>query len=259
MFRKNRSITVIQRTSDSRFSLLKGLLAVGILSCGMLGTGVLTLGAVNATKLSRNTTVARALPQDNMEAIPEAGYSGLSSAGCTVTEVHGIIIASVNGNAADYANSRRMGQMRADAPAVDTKTIAVSDPTVWIGPEIIFTKPGGADGSYPQDRDHITEDMWLTRANNRGISNLKQESSVHNAYPAHSLVDTEWAEGSAEDWQSLNFVPWVLFADRAPEDNLVGRKGVLHLIADDIYIDIEFFSWYWGERFFVQVLHTRGT
>jgi hypothetical protein len=121
--------------------------------------------------------------------------------------------------------------------------MATAEPVVWTGPMITFTKPDGADCTDPQNQDRITDNVWITRDNKKGIFNIKQEISANNWDPPYSPVDTEWAEGSAADWQSLTFVSWYYFADEYPRYYLVGKKGVLHLITDDIYIDIEFTSW----------------
>ena len=55
--------------------------------------------------------------------------------------------------------------------------------------------------------------------------------------------DTEWAFGSAADWQSLVFDPWVVWNEAYPPDTMIDQDAVVHLISDDIYIDIEFTSW----------------
>ncbi len=220
MSRKNQTIPVIQRMSGNRCSLLQGLLAAALITGSMLGTGALTLGVVSATKLSKDAAVEWVIARDQMEATMQA----------TSAEV-----------------LFGPGERRLDG----------ADTMVWSGTEVIFTKSGRTDRTNADKQGHTAENMWIVRSNDQDQVSSEKGGHAPNSFLTYCLADTEWAEGSAEDWQSLNFVPWVRFADRVPNDNLAGKDGVLHLIADDIYIDIEFFSWYWGERLFVQVLHAR--
>ena len=50
-----------------------------------------------------------------------------------------------------------------------------------------------ADWTMEANQDRITDNVWLTRANTRGIFNIKTESNyTDNMSPA----DTEWAFGT---------------------------------------------------------------
>ena len=57
----------------------------------------------------------------------------------------------------------------------------------------------------------------------------------------------EWALGTTENIQNLTFGSFrgALGSPR----NIVGKDIVLHLIADDVYIDIKFLSWSQGRGF----------
>ncbi len=35
--------------------------------------------------------------------------------------------------------------------------------TVWTGPSLTFTKPGGSDPTLPASQDRLNNDVWLTR------------------------------------------------------------------------------------------------
>jgi hypothetical protein len=109
---------------------------------------------------------------------------------------------------------------------------------VWGGPPITFTKPNFVDYTLPQYQDHITDDVWITRANAGGIFNIAAESGYNNLAPA----GTEWATGTTADWQSLTFEPWVQWNNQQPL-GVINVDAVLHLIGSDIYIDIKFLSW----------------
>ncbi len=110
--------------------------------------------------------------------------------------------------------------------------------TIWTGPPMTFTKADYADWTNAANQDHITDSVWLTRKGTQGLFNIAQEAGFGSSSPA----DTEWAYGSAVNWQSLTFQPWGDWHGWAPRSTL-GQDAVLHLITDDIYIDIKFLSW----------------
>ena len=109
---------------------------------------------------------------------------------------------------------------------------------VWTGPPVTFSKAPFADWTLPENQDRITDNVWLTRADLMGIFNIAVDSS----YMGPSPTDTEWATGSAEDYESLDFQIWVDWAESFPPGT-VGVDAVVHLITDDIYIDIRFLEW----------------
>jgi hypothetical protein len=111
--------------------------------------------------------------------------------------------------------------------------------TIWNGPTITFTKPSGADWNDPVYQDHLTDNVWLTRANIRGLFNIRAESSYTSFF---SPADTEWADGTTADLPGLTFFTWEGWNGHNPPA-MVGRDAVLHLITDDIYLDIKFTSW----------------
>ena len=111
-------------------------------------------------------------------------------------------------------------------------------PVVWDGPDIEFTKVNFSDWTLADNQDQITDDVWITRQNVAGIFNFKQEANYNNSSPA----DTEWATGSAADFASLTFTDWRTWhGGNSP--SIIGVDAVLHLISEDIYIDIKFLSW----------------
>jgi hypothetical protein len=120
---------------------------------------------------------------------------------------------------------------------------AFADPIVWNGPPIAFTKPDFADWTLPENQDRLTNNVWLTRRDIGPLFNIAVDPS-----------DTEWAFGptqpgnpgpiSASNHANLVFDHFVLSLDRAIGQNAVRYgPGVLHLISDDIYLDIQFTSW----------------
>ena len=124
--------------------------------------------------------------------------------------------------------------------------------TIWSGPIVSFSKAAFADPGLEANQDRITDSVWITRANTQGIFNAKTETSFSNSSPA----DTAWAwdlagfnsaqDISASNFMNLQFRPWVTaFGGQGPPGppSTVGIPGVLHLVSEDIYIDIMFSDW----------------
>lgn len=112
---------------------------------------------------------------------------------------------------------------------------------VWSGRTFFFVRPDGADWTQAVNQDRIRPAVWLTRKNTMGLFNIALESGFTSASPA----GTEWATGDAANYASLTFRPWVQWTANNPPAT-VGVDAVVHLIADDIYVDIRFASWSGG-------------
>lgn len=110
---------------------------------------------------------------------------------------------------------------------------------IWTGPSISFTKPRGADWTLVEYQDRITDNVWITRSEDKGIFNIKAETSY---IQLNSPSDTEWAFGTTADIGTLVFQDWATAIDRNPPD-AINKNMVLHLISDAVYIDIMFTSW----------------
>jgi hypothetical protein len=111
--------------------------------------------------------------------------------------------------------------------------------TIWTGPRITFSKLRADNEQLPAFQDRLTPRVWLTRGSSRGLYNIKQESGFTRA---SSPADTEWAFGTTGDLPNLKFTNWVSFHGGCSPCQ-VGRAAVLHLISEDIYIDIKVLSW----------------
>ena len=111
--------------------------------------------------------------------------------------------------------------------------------TIWTGPITTFSIVGHADPNLPANQDRITDNVWITRGDVQGIYNARSEPFyTHYSSPA----DTEWAFGTTADIGSLTFAVWETAVANKPPGS-VGQDMVLHLITDDIYLDIAFKSW----------------
>lgn len=129
------------------------------------------------------------------------------------------------------------------APAVALLTLLPVGPAraaeIWSGRDFYFERADSVDWTLPEHQDRITEQVWITRQWSQGIFNVKQESGYqHGASP----IDTEWASGDAVDWATLDFEPWEAWVGQHPPSG-VGTDAVVHLISEDIYVDIRFESW----------------
>jgi hypothetical protein len=133
--------------------------------------------------------------------------------------------------------------------------ISVGYAEIWDGPQIVFTKPAFADWTLPENQDWITDSVAITRADTRGIFNIAQEESYNSISP----IDTEWAYGTTDDVSQLTFSPWVDWGVSPGGGFFLNRPAVLHLISDDIYIDIFFTQWGAGMEGGGQFSYTRST
>lgn len=121
----------------------------------------------------------------------------------------------------------------------DATALPVNEaPTVWSGERMTFTKNDGADPSEAQNQDRLTDLVWITRGNNGGqIYNAASETVVNSTT---SPSGTAWAVGSINDIDDLEFGP---FRSTVRPQDVVGKQLILHLIEDNIYLEVEFISW----------------
>lgn len=115
--------------------------------------------------------------------------------------------------------------------------------TIWTGTTITFTKSSNADWTLAANQDRITNNVWITRADTQGIFNIATETTYSTNPPSPS--DTQWAFGTTANISSLTFQNWKAAISNSPPNSL-NQDMVLHLITDDIYIDIKFIAWSQG-------------
>ncbi len=111
--------------------------------------------------------------------------------------------------------------------------------TIWTGEMTIFTKENNANWMLEINQDRITDKVWITRTNNQGIFNIASEMS-YSAFS--SPADTEWAIGTTTEIGNLTFDNWEDTSESNPP-SLLNQDMVVHLISDDIYLDIKFLTW----------------
>jgi hypothetical protein len=121
---------------------------------------------------------------------------------------------------------------------------------VWPGLTETFSKAAFSDHTLPENQDSLTTNVVITRRSTGGIINIVAESFFNQNV---SPTLTEWATDlnnpgetiAATNWNSLLFTNW-LDAYGGPLTGgafIAGRDAVVHLIPDDIYLDLRFTAW----------------
>jgi len=113
--------------------------------------------------------------------------------------------------------------------------------TIYSGPLLTFTKAANADFNLAENQDRITDNVWITRASSQGLYNIRVENAYNNN---GSPEDTEWALGTLDQLESLTFTSWEGAAGGQNQvRDIAGKTFVVHLITDDIYLELTFLSW----------------
>ena len=120
--------------------------------------------------------------------------------------------------------------------------------TIFSGPPIQITKAPNADFTLPENQDMITENVIITRGNTMGLFNIAQEDSfAEGQRNSPSPVGTEWAVGfTTDDLSTLDFMTWGQAVSNPPQAVSSGTNYVLHLIQEDIFMDVVFTDWSQG-------------
>ena len=107
----------------------------------------------------------------------------------------------------------------------------------------IFEKKDNTNQLEKNNQDSITENVIITRGNSGGqIFNIAKENEADKY---KSPIGTEWAVGNLNQIDSLVFKDFRL---AVKPQYVVGKKLVLHLIEEDIYLSVEFKSWSSGKK-----------
>jgi hypothetical protein len=109
--------------------------------------------------------------------------------------------------------------------------------TIWTGPRVTFSK-------LRTDNENLPAFQTASRreSGHAGQPRAIQHQQESGFTRASSPADTEWAFGTTGDLPNLKFTNWVNFHGGCSPCQ-VGRAAVLHLISEDIYIDIKVLSW----------------
>ena len=110
---------------------------------------------------------------------------------------------------------------------------------IWEGASLEFTKESEADPTLRNNQDSISPSVRITRGVDGGqIYNvISEDASDKDSSP----LGTRWAEGAVEDIAELSFSPFRTAVVNPKQ--VVGKKLILHLVNEDVYVPIEFSSW----------------
>mgnify|MGYP005678632293 CR=1 FL=1 len=113
--------------------------------------------------------------------------------------------------------------------------------TIWSGPLFEFVKQNNANPALGINQDIITPSVAITRGGSGEIYNAVLETASQKA---SSPLGTEWAIGDLSEISNLTFSS---FRSAVGKPRLaVGKKLVLHITQEDVYISVEFTSWSGG-------------
>jgi hypothetical protein len=119
--------------------------------------------------------------------------------------------------------------------------------------DVTFTKPALADPALAANQDRISPKVWITRASSAGLFNAVTQTSFVDGSP----FGTEWAVANsngnpnftygngAANHASLQFSDWeTAYGGRSNlKLTITAESAVLHLVQEDVYLDIKFTAW----------------
>ena len=103
---------------------------------------------------------------------------------------------------------------------------------------VYFEKEDYADVTDPDNWDHITESVAITRGDNQGLFNPYQDGGWNGNGPSGTL----WAPMPTSQASTFDYVEWVEAVDWAPP-SVVGQTISLWCLEENMYFDIEMVSW----------------
>ena len=132
---------------------------------------------------------------------------------------------------------------------VNLTDVAEVSLTLWNGPILTFSKPNGGNPAEEANQDRITNNVWITRNNNTatGQGQIYNFVSESFATDASSPAGTRWAQGTFENIQNVTFTSFRAACPGQKPKNVVGIPMLLHLVEDDVYLEIRFTSWSLGK------------
>lgn len=117
----------------------------------------------------------------------------------------------------------------------------------WIGPRVKFIKYNFTDWNDAKNQDEINDNIIITRRSYDGIFNAITDT-IYNTSD-NGPEGTEWAVGkiSNDNVFDLKFMSWKDIMQDGRNSIIQNiekdRDLILHLIDDNIYLDIKFESW----------------
>jgi len=103
---------------------------------------------------------------------------------------------------------------------------------------VYFEKEDYADFNDPDNWDHITESVAITRGDNQGLYNPYQDGGWNGNGPSGTL----WAPMPTGQASTFDYVEWIEAVDWCPPC-VVGQTISLWCLEENMYFDIEMVSW----------------
>ncbi len=122
---------------------------------------------------------------------------------------------------------------------IDDSNPNIGQYNIWRGDKIVFSKANNADWTLEENQDRITDNVWITRQYKKGIFNIFSETEYANNF---SPENTEWTFGTTNNIEDLTFTSWQE-SHGGQATSIVNENMVLHIIDENVYIDIKFTAW----------------
>jgi hypothetical protein len=107
---------------------------------------------------------------------------------------------------------------------------------------ISITKANYSNYELAENQDRISENVWLTRANAKGLFNIALEP-VYNSATHNSPLGTLWYNGPALEASPGDYNPGLRNVVGSLGDNLVGNTVSMYVPESRSYYDLDFTSW----------------
>ena len=112
--------------------------------------------------------------------------------------------------------------------------------TIWNSNWIYFEEQSSPNYTDPLNQDYITSNVTLTRGDWYTLINISAGDTIGGkSIP----TGTEWAWGTTNNLSEATFDTFVNWSDDWANHDILNESVIIHLIDDDIYIDIKFTSW----------------
>ncbi len=108
---------------------------------------------------------------------------------------------------------------------------------------VVFTKADSADWTLPENQDHITDNVWITRKHTQSLFNIAQEDGYSGN--SGSPVGTLWADTTTTAADSASYTSFVAMHGGSTQ-SLIGDTVSLYLPQDGLYFDVTFLSYTGG-------------
>ena len=124
---------------------------------------------------------------------------------------------------------------------IESDTTKTEDYEIWTGPIIEFLKEDNTDPNKTTNQDSITPSVSITRGDHGEIYNANLETIYQKGT---SPLATKWAIGDLSELDSLTFNSFRTTVGKPK--NVVGKKLILHITDENVYLSVEFTSWSQG-------------